>query len=188
MLPDRHLEVVRLVVVVRPVLPHVVRDAGRAQIRTGEAVVDGVVRADRSDALRPADVDLVAGEEAMDLFERVGERVQEVQEAIEPSVGQVRHHAADPGRGCRDPCPRERLVQRVDPLALLECVEEGRERTDVDRGGSEPEQVAEDPVELHADHADDLAALRDLDAHQLLDRHHVRAVVDERREVVHPVG
>ena len=39
--PDRHLEVVRLVVQVREVLPHVVRNAGRAQHRPGESVVHG---------------------------------------------------------------------------------------------------------------------------------------------------
>lgn len=78
-------------------------------------------------------------------------------------------------------------MELVDLLALLERVEEGRERAYIDGRGSEPEEMAEDPVHLHDDHADHLAPLRDVDAHELLDGHHVGAVVDERRQVIHAV-
>ena len=79
-------------------------------------------------------------------------------------------------------------MQLVDAFAFLERVQEGRERTNVDGGRAEPEQMPEDPVHLHENHTDHLAAFGDLDTHELLDRHHIGAVVDERRQIIHAVG
>ncbi len=83
--------------------------------------------------------------------------------------------------------PRERLMQGVDFLTLLEAVQERRERPHVDRGRAQPQQMTKNAVELHEDDAYDLAPLRHLDAHELFYGHHVRAVVDQRREIVHSV-
>ena len=47
--------------------------------------------------------------------------------------------------------------------------------------------MREDAVELHEHDPHHLAALGHFDPHELLDRHHVGAVVYERREVVHAV-
>jgi hypothetical protein len=85
-LADRDLEIVGLVVVVRAVLPQVVRHTGRPEVRPRETVVDGFVRTDRSDPLRPPDVNLVAGQEAVDLVEGLREVLQEVQKLVEPSI------------------------------------------------------------------------------------------------------
>ncbi len=44
-------------------------------------------------------------------------------------------------------------MERVDLLPLLEGVQEGREGSHVDGPRPEPQEVAEDPVHLHADDA-----------------------------------
>ena len=68
-------------------------------------------------------------------------------------------------------------------------MQEDGQRTDIHREGAEPEQMRRDAGQLAADHADVLAARRELlvDAHQLLDGEGVGDVVGERREVIQPV-
>ena len=133
-------------------------------------------------------MDRVGGEQSVDLVQGAGEGVDELAHPLGPAGRQVRHHAPDARGGGRDAGARQLLVQLVDALALLERVQEGGECSDVDGGGAQPEQMREDAVQLEADHPHHLAPLGDLDAHQLLDRHGVGAVVDQRRQVVHAVG
>jgi hypothetical protein len=59
---------------------------------------------------------------------------------------------------------------------------------EVDPGRAEPHQVGDDPAHLAGDHPQDLAALGDLETHQLLDPEREPDVVRHRREVVGPVG
>ena len=47
--------------------------------------------------------------------------------------------------------------------------------------------MAEDPFHLHQNYAEDLAALRDLNAPKLLNGHHIGAVVDEGGQVIHAI-
>ena len=72
---------------------------------------------------------------------------------------------------------RDRLVAVHQVLALAEAVEEDRHRADVEAVRAEPQQVVQDARDLVEHHADVLRAQRDLDAEQLLDRHHVGVLV-----------
>ena len=58
---------------------------------------------------------------------------------------------------------------------------------EVERRGAAAEQVVADPGQLGDDRADVLAARRQLDAQQLLDRVVPGDLVGDRRDVVHPV-
>ncbi len=73
-------------------------------------------------------------------------------------------------------------------FALVEGVEEERERAGVEAHRAGAQQVVADAGQLGDDRADVLAARRDLDAQQLLDRAVPGHVVGHRRDVVHPVG
>ena len=81
---------------------------------------------------------------------------------------------------------RDVLDDVVDELALVEPVEEARERTEVERRCADAQEVVLDAAELAHDRADDLRARGQLDAEELLDRVVPRDVVHDRRDVVHP--
>ena len=100
----------------------------------------------------------------------------------------VRHQPADAGEARREPGARPGLLEVVDALPFLEQPEERCERADVERGGPQPDEVRDDAAHLAGDHPEHLAALGDLDPHQLLRRHGEAHVVRHGREVVHAVG
>ena len=70
---DRDVEVVRLVVEIRKVLAHVVRDARRAQHRAGQSVVDRLVRRHHAESDRASHPDAVARDDAVDLVDDLRE-------------------------------------------------------------------------------------------------------------------
>ena len=61
-------------------------------------------------------------------------------------------------------------------------------RRHLQRGRADAQQVIGNARELAADHPQELAARRRLDAEQLLHRHAVADVAQDRRAVVQPVG
>ncbi len=75
----------------------------------------------------------------------------------------------------------------VDRFAFVEAVEERGERAEVQRRGADAKQVGLDAAQLAEDRAQDLAARRDVDAHQLFDRAVPGDLVVDRRRVVHAV-
>jgi hypothetical protein len=79
----------------------------------------------------------------------------------------------------------DHLEHVEDQLALAEGVRHRGERTELEPAGREGDQVAADPVQLHAEHPDHLGARRRLDAEQLLDAQAVGRLVEDRRQVVH---
>ena len=76
----------------------------------------------------------------------------------------------------------------VDALAVAEHVEDGRESADVLGEGAVEQQVAVYAVELREHDADDLGALRHLEAREPLGRHEVGEVVDDPAQVVDAIG
>jgi len=70
------------------------------------------------------------------------------------------------------------LEDLEDLFPLAEAEENGRDGTDVERVGAEPEQVRGDAVELGQDHAHGLGSRRDLDVEQLLDCHAVASPLE----------
>lgn len=66
---DRHVELVFLVAQVRLVLAEIVRDAGSAEIGSGDAVTDRLFLGDRADADRAIHENLVPAEQSVELID-----------------------------------------------------------------------------------------------------------------------
>ena len=98
-----------------------------------------------------------------------------------------RSWARPPGRdvGVVHPQAGDLLEQVEDHLPLAEAVGHAGEGTHLHAEGGQRDQVRGDPVELHDQQADGLRPLRHLDAEQLLDRHAVAGLVEQRGQVVH---
>ena len=114
----------------------------------------------------------------------LGEAVEHRPDPVDDPVVEVVEHAADAGVAGVEPIARHLLVDVVDQLAQVEREEERRERPEVERRGAGAEQVVADPRQLADDHADVLAARRQLDAQQLLDRVVPGHLVHRRADVV----
>ena len=99
-------------------------------------------------------------------------------------VVEVVQHAADPRVAGVEAIARHLLVDVVDQLAEVERVQERGERPQVERRGPGAEQVVADPRQLADDHPDVLAARRQLDVQQLLDRVVPGHLVHRRADVV----
>ena len=161
--PDRHLEVVGLVIEIREILAHVVVDARRAKHRPRKSPVDRFLRRHDAESDGAPHPDRVPGQHAVDLVERVREGADELAEPVHPSARNVGRHSADSRRGRREPRANPALEQVVDVLAFLERPQERRERPDVDAERAEPDEVRHDARQLGRDDAQNLAPLRDLD-------------------------
>jgi len=187
MLSHRYLEIIGLVVVVGLVFSYVVGDAAAPEVGPGQPVVEGFVAGNHTDTLGPSQQQPVFVEEDLTLVQGSRESVAEVSNPFGPALRHIRHHPADPGRGSRDPGAGVGLVKRIDPLSFLEGIEERSERPHIHGEGAEPEEMAEDPVQLHHDDPGELAALRHLNPHHGFHAHDMGAVVDEGRQIIHPV-
>ena len=80
------------------------------------------------------------------------------------------------------------VKQTVRAFTLLEREEEHRDRAEVDRGRAQIDEVRHDARHLHQQHADLLAALGHFEPRELLERHGIRAVVQQRLHIVETVG
>ena len=116
-----------------------------------------------------------------------GKLLDEVADLVDPVVVHVGHQAADAGVARMEALAGGRLEDVVDLLALVEGVEEGGEAAEVEGRGADAEQVIADARQLGEDGAEVLAARRQLDAQQLLDRVMPGDLVGDRRDVVHPI-
>ncbi len=100
----------------------------------------------------------------------------------------VAHHAAHAGVAVRETGAAEGLGDVVDRLPRVEGVHEVRDRAHVQAHRAQAEQVVAEPHQFADDRADVLAARRDFDAQQFLDRHVPGHVVGHGRDIVHAVG
>ena len=91
-------------------------------------------------------------------------------------VARVHAHAGD------------QLEEVEDGVALAEAVPEHRDRSQLERGGPEPDEMRVDAVELAEEHAHPLRLRRRLDPEQLLDRQHEDELVVLEGDVVDPLG
>ena len=157
------VEVVAVVVQVRPVLSNVVVYRAGPEHRPGQREVDGLVGRECAHALRPPDPDGVAGEHGVHFRQRCGEGAGELAETGFPAIRDVRHHAADPGQAGGEPGTSPRFLEVVDPLPLLERPEEWCEGAQVDPRRPQPYQMGDDPAHFAGDHPKHLAPLGDLD-------------------------
>jgi hypothetical protein len=161
-------------------------DAGGARIRAGDAVVDHVLLGDDALALRALQEDGVGVDERLVLLDLLGEHLEEVATALDPTVRQVVAHAAEAVVVEHHARARELLHEVEDDLAVAEHVEDHRraERREVGGERADRHQVAGDAHELAGDDADELRPPRDLHAGELLDRHDVGPLAVDAGEVL----
>ena len=151
-------------------------------------VGDRLLARERADADHAVHEDPVAGQQPVDLVEDLARLLEGRATLAAKPVGQVGLHAAHAAVGDREPGAGHVLHQLPQELAGLDHVEEDGEGAELHRRGAHAGQVVADPRDLRHDGADVLAALGDLDAEQLLDGRGIAEVVDQRRDVVEPVG
>ena len=139
----------------------------------------------RAGAAQPLQHDLVGVQDRAVLISALGHHLQELAELCLEAVRDVLDHAAHLEVARVHPLPGGHLEQVEDQLALAQAVQEDRDRAEVERAGAEPDQVRGDAVQLEMDHAQVLAAGRDLDLEQRLDGGAVGHRVEVVGQVVH---
>jgi hypothetical protein len=185
---DGDLEVDRVVREVRLVATHVPVDARRTQHRPRLPERDRVGRTQQSDPPRALEPDLVAIDELLVLVDGMRHTLDELAalgvEAARNVLGEpaglevARVHAR----------AGDELGQVEDLLALAEAVPEHRDRSELEPGRAEPDEVRMDPVQLAQQHAHPGRLARHLDLEQLFDREHEDELVVLERDVVDPLG
>src|SRR5690606_38230625 len=96
-------------------------------------------------------------------------------------------HAADPHVKIGQSCTAEFIEQIDDDLAVAEGEEEGAHRSDIQKIGPPPYQVAGDALQFHDDHAQIFRTLRNLQLHELLYSGDQHVIVRHSRQIVHPI-
>ena len=177
--------------VVRPVrrgATHVVAHADRAQQRSGDRIGDRVLPRERADADHAVHEDAIAGEQAVDLVQHLARLLERGPDLRLESLRQVGPHTTHAAVRDGEPRARDVFDQLPEELARLDHIEEDGERAQLHGRGADAREVIAHARDLRHDRADVLAALGDVDAEELFDGVGVREVVDERRDVVEPVG
>ena len=192
---DRELDLVRAFAVpvvgvaeIGVVLANIATNTRAARVRARKAPRDGVFLRHRANAVEAINEDAVAVTERFEIGDRLRQtNVDEVaHHALEDFiVGDVAPCAADARPIGVVALARDILDDVVDEFALVEAVEEARERPEVERSRANAEEVVLDATEFAHDRADNLRARREFDAEQLLDRVVPRDVVHDRRDVIH---
>ena len=164
-------------------------DTRRAGDRPGARPCDRVVFGQHADVDGTVDEDPVSAQHAVEIVERDGQVA--VDEVLDHRlegffVGQVLHRAADAGPVRVVALARDEITDVIDFLTRVERVEKPGERTQIERGRAETEQMVLQPCELSHDRAHNLAPRRDLDAEKFFDGVVPADVVGDRREIIHP--
>src|SRR5687767_15741921 len=98
-------------------LAHVVRNARGAQTGPGPAPVDRARAADRMDSPRAVDEDPVVGNQAVDVVDLPGQRLEQRPSLLLDPLVDIAHEAADPSVGDHHAGAGYVLQERVDLLA-----------------------------------------------------------------------
>ena len=109
-------------------------------------------------------------EERIEIVDELEEGVAECFDIVDELSRQILMHAARPEIGRVHARARGALVEDHQLLALLEAPERRSERADIHRLRRDVEEMGKEPSDLAIEHADQLAALRHLDAEQPLHR------------------
>jgi hypothetical protein len=155
--------------------------------RSGHPVRRDQFRRQHPDAHRAGAEDLVAEDKVLDVGQPAAYRLDRHRGTAQPARGQVLLETADPVEHVVHPAAGQLLHHGLDGLALAECVEDRRDRTELERVRAEEHQVVEDPVELGHQGADPDRPLGHLQAHHPFDREHHAELVGESRQPVVPV-
>ena len=185
---DRDSELVALIAGVGHVAAEIPVDARGAQRRSGDAEGDGVGRGEIADLLEAAHPDGIAGEEVFILVDLGRHHVEEVLHLGVEVHGRLERDAADAEVGGHHALAGDVFKDAHGLFALAPAVEKHAHGADVEGMGAEPDQVRLDTRDLVEQHAEDLRALGDLEAEQLLDGEAVAEVVRHRTEIVDAIG
>ena len=163
--------------------------AAAAQVRAGQAVINGVLLGNHADVPRAVHENAVAREQFFRLVEIDDDFVQEFAALLDPARRQVARNAADARVAGGEPRAGQGFDQIINLFALGEGVQENRQRADIHRERAQPEQMRGDAGEFAADDADVLAARRQVlvDPVQFFHRERVGDVVGQRREIIQPI-
>src|SRR6476469_2868715 len=131
--------------------------------------------------------DAVAGEQALDVVAHFEEGVAEGVDVGHELWRKILVHAAGTDVSRMHAAAARPLVEHHQLLALLKAPERRRQRADVRGLRGDVEAVGEEPAYLRIEHADELGALRDGDADELLHRERVGVLLVHRRHVVEAV-
>ena len=167
-------------------LPQVPVDARCAQHRPGLAEGDRVLGRQQADALRSLEEDDVVVEERLVLVDALRHHVDEAAAFGGEAGRDVLGEAAGLEVAGVHPHARDHLEQVEHQVALAEAVPEDRDRSELEPGRAEPDEMRVDPRQLREQRPHPDGLRRRLDAEQLLDRHHEDELVLLEREVVHP--
>ena len=154
----------------------------------GGAVGHGVVGGEHAEPAGALHPDRVLGDQQLVLVDECREGAHHLVDQRVELVGHVGEQPADADEGGVHAHPAHQLVDVEQLLALAPRVDERRGGAEVERAGAVPEEVAGHPGELAHDHAQVLRARRHLDAEEALGGQREPEVVEQRRQVVHPVG
>src|SRR5215813_7660496 len=183
-----NLELELIVAGVRPPLAEVPLESAGAQARACHAPLDSLIQRVSADADGARFEDAVLHDQPVVLIQPPPHIRDEVSDRFVPALWQVLRHAAD-AEPTRVHAPAAHGLDDVeDALAVGEHIEHRRERSDVLREGTVPDQVAGQSKELRHHDANHLHAVWDFDPGELLYRQDIGQVVHHSAEVIHAVG
>jgi hypothetical protein len=144
-----------------------------------------VFLADDSDALGPAAIDVVLGQQPLELVDLRREPIEELLDLRMEPARQVLAQAADADVAREEAEAGNQLVDVEQQLTLADRIEQHRDGADFQAVRADPDQMTGDPLELRDEHADVLDALRHLEPEQLFDGERVGQAVALRAQVIH---
>src|SRR3989449_504875 len=185
--PSRNLKFVLVVSGVGHGLADVPLYPARAENRSGDSEINGLLRREHPDALRAPQPDAVLRQQVLVLSDLVLEILAEALDVFFQFVVGLVLQAAN-AKGMRGKPRAAVLLDNFENLlALPKAVEQRSQRADIERVSAEPEQVAGNALQLGEDGADDASARRRLRAQQLFDRLAIAQAVTHRGHVIHAV-
>src|SRR6478752_6004334 len=131
--------------------------------------------------------DAVAGEQALDVVAHFEEGVTEGVDVGHELWRKILVHAAGTDVSRMHAAAARPLVEHHQLLALLKAPGRRSQRADVQGLRGDVEEVGEEPAYLRIEHADELGALRDGDADELLHRERVGVLLVHRRHVIEAI-
>src|SRR5207253_7542639 len=155
---------------IRFVLAKVAYDAAAARDGAGAAQANRIFLGEHADAARALEEDAVAIQEARKIdvgFRKIGDELAHLGNEI---VVDVEEQPADARVARVEALAAGGLEDVVEQFALVEGVEERGEGAEVDGRRADAEQMIAEPAELVHERPQILAARRQLDAQQFLDR------------------
>ena len=164
-LPHRHAELALRVRCIALVFPKIVIHSRPPQGGTAEPEADRILCRNDSHTLGPGEPDAVLLEKDHVLINLRWEIVQEFAKLLHQRGREIPLDSANPIPACGEPGAAQFIKPVQQNLAISECIEEDGHCPDVQRLGSEPELVSDDPLDFRDDGAEIVGTLGDCNIH-----------------------